>query len=210
MLDEGKEADATAKLNDSIAADSHNDLAHLLMSTINDDPKKTLGEKYFKYTVKSGETLAKISGQYLGNVNKFYLLARYNGIRVPKSLFAGQEIKIPGKATAVAPPPPPPSPPSDQAERHYQNGLQRLAAGDKDGAYDDFVKAGKHPQARAEADKLRPELLRLHERQAREAIRAQNLDRCIQEWERVTELDPSMPRGDLQRCKDLKKELPPK
>jgi hypothetical protein len=71
------------------------------------DPIATLGRESFAYTVRQGDSMSRIAGRFLNDIYMFYLLARYNDIKVPKQVSAGQVIRVPGKA-----PPPAPSPPS--------------------------------------------------------------------------------------------------
>jgi lipoprotein NlpI len=85
-----------------------------------------------------------------------------------------------------------------------------LQAGDKDGAYDLFAQAARlDPKYRADADRLRPDLVSLHDRKAREAYKRQELDLSIREWNRVLELDPSneIARLERQRAVDLQAHL---
>jgi tetratricopeptide (TPR) repeat protein len=222
LLDEGKEAEAKAELLKALCMDRGNALAESLMRQITMGPEAYFAEKYgskwFWYKVKPGDTLSKIAATHLGDPYQFYALARYNGIVVPKSLHATQ-VKVPGTAAAASPPPPispapPPSPAGPtQAERFYQGGQQALLVGEKDKAYDLFTQAAKSDpkdsRARAEAEKLKPELLALHDRKAREAFRRQDLNASIKEWDRVLELDPNneTARLERQRVEELKKRL---
>ena len=221
LLDEGREAEAKAELVKALCMDRSNALAESLMRQITADPVAYFAEKYggksSKYTVKAGDTLSKIAAAYLGDPYQFYILARYNGISVPKSVHAQQVIKVPGTASPTLPSPPvspasqPTTPPSPQAERLYQAGQQALIVGEKDKAYDLFMQSAKldpkDPRARAEADKLKPELIALHERKAREAYARQDLDAAITEWGRVLDLDPNNTTAlrERQRAIDLQK-----
>jgi tetratricopeptide (TPR) repeat protein len=221
LLDEGREAEARAELVKALCMDRGNPLAESLMRQITADPVAYFAEKYggksSKYTVKAGDTLSKIAAAYLGDPYQFYILARYNGIGVPKSVHAQQIIRVPGTAPPTVPPPPlPPAPPpttgaSAQAERLYQAGQQALIVGEKDKAYDLFMQSAKldpkEPRARAEVEKLKPELIALHERKARELYARQDLDAAITEWGRVLELDPNNTTAlrERQRAIDLQK-----
>ncbi len=187
------------------------------MSTITDDPSK-LGTKSFPYKVQPGDKLSKISELYLKDQYKFYLLARYNNISVPRSLKAGQVIKIPGTPPVLPltsapaptrdhPPPKPPLPSDSTRSTQYQEGVQLLATGEKDRAYDLFLVAWKsdagNQQARAQVESLRPELVQLHDRRAREAFRKQDLDTSIKEWDRVLQLDPGNETARLERQRSI-------
>jgi len=209
LLDEGHESEARAELQKAQTLDHDNALAKNLMSQITAaDPVAVLGTTSFKYTVRPGDTLSKIADVYLKDQYKFYILARYNNINTPRSLGAGQVIRIPG--TASAPPPPQPPPPVEQprsgiAERLYQEGLQAMREGDKDRAYDLFMQASKadpkDQRPRSAADQLRQELVAMHERKAREAFRKQDLTTAIKEWDRVLEIDPNNTTGRLERAR---------
>jgi LysM repeat protein len=220
LLDEGKEAEAKVELLKALCMDRNNALAASLMNQITADPAGTFAEKYggksFKYTVKPGDTLSKIAAAYLGDPYQFYILARYNGISVPKSVHAQQVIKVPGTASPTTPPPQPIATQptigtSTQAERLYQAGQQALIVGEKDKSYDLFMQSAKldpkDPRARAEVEKLKPELIVLHDRKAREAYARQDLDAAIMEWGRVLELDPNNATAlrERQRAIDLQK-----
>jgi tetratricopeptide (TPR) repeat protein len=215
LLDEGKEAEARAKVTEALTLDGRNDLTLLLISTITDDPIKVFGTKSFPYTVRPGDKLSKISEQFLRDQYKFCLLARYNNISVPRGLRAGQVIRIPGTPPVLPPTQPLPGPirpaGNPQSPTHpdsrYQEGLQLLAAGDKDRAYDAFLQCWKadagNQQARAQVESLRPELVQLHDRKAREAFRKQDLDTSIKEWDRVLQLDQGNETARLERQRSI-------
>ena len=211
LLDEGRESEARVELQKALALDRNNALADSLMRQITADPLATLGAKSFKYTVRPGDTLSKIAEAFLKDQYKFYILARYNGITVPRSLRAGQAMQIPGAAPPAPALPPttpvrpePGEPPKVGAsERLYQEGQQAARDGDKDKAYDLFMQATKldpkDQRPRAAAEQLKPELVALHDRKAREAYRRQDLNTTIKEWDRVIELDPANGTARLER-----------
>jgi LysM repeat protein len=136
----------------------------------------TLGRYSTPYTVRPGDLLGRIAQRALGDVCEFYMLARYNQIRVPKALAAGQVIRIPGKV-ALAPeapaakpvPEPAPPPPAPVAKP-----------------------AGPDPAAvKAAEEKKRRALIDRHHRNAQAAFRRQDLATAIKEWDRVLEIDPT-------------------
>lgn len=69
-----------------------------LLLQIDSDPKILLGERSYSYTIRRHETLSSIAGRRLGDPNRFWALAKYNGIAVPASASAGRVIQIPGVA----------------------------------------------------------------------------------------------------------------
>jgi hypothetical protein len=78
--------------------------------------------------------------------------------------------------------------------------MRRLQAGDKEGAYDLFTRASLiDAKYRGDADRVRAELISIHDRKAREAYKRQELDLCIQEWTRVLQLDPSNEIASIER-----------
>lgn len=112
LLEAGNDEQATAELQRALELDPNNKLALNLMRQITTDPQAILGQESFAYTVRSSDTLSRIAGRFLGDIYAFYILARYNGIEVPKQVASGQVIRIPGKAPppgSDAPRPPPPS-----------------------------------------------------------------------------------------------------
>jgi tetratricopeptide (TPR) repeat protein len=98
LLEGGFEDQARIELQRALMADANNRLAHNLLRQMSVDPVAALGRESFAYVVKPGETLSRIAQRHLGDVYSFYILARYNDIRVPKQLAGGQTIRIPGKA----------------------------------------------------------------------------------------------------------------
>jgi tetratricopeptide (TPR) repeat protein len=218
LLDEGKEAEAKLELEKARKLDPNNALAETLRFSITADPTAVLGPKYFKYTVQPNDRLSKLSEQYLKDQYKFYLLARYNDLSVPR-LRVGQVIRIPG-AGPIRPVQKPPTTTVDttrpkpsisgEAERLYQEAMRRLQAGDKEGAYDLFSRASLiDAKYRGDADRVRAELISIHDRKAREAYKRQELDLCIQEWTRVLQLDPSneIASIELRRAQELDTQL---
>ncbi|HNG87627.1 LysM peptidoglycan-binding domain-containing protein, partial [Accumulibacter sp.] len=108
LLEAGNEVDARAEIDRALALDPNNKLALNFQRQMTVDPRATLGEESYPYTVKPGESLSKIAGRFLGDIYGFYLLARYNDIKVPRLVSAGQTIRVPGKA-----PPPEARPPRE-------------------------------------------------------------------------------------------------
>ncbi len=109
-LDAGLEEKARVELEQASLLEPDNKQVSCLLRGITADPEATLGGESTPYTVRAGESLGTIAKRFLGDVCEFYILARYNNIKIPKQLSAGQTIRVPGKI-AVATPPPPPAPP---------------------------------------------------------------------------------------------------
>src|SRR5262245_24407356 len=168
LLDQGDEDKAKTAAEQAALLDSENKSAACLLRGIRADPVSTLGRESTSYTIRPGDTLGSIAKRALGDTCEFYILARYNQIRVPRQLAAGQTIRIPGKvalapeeparpapppklpprATEAPPPTPapaapdatPPQPPQDRAtaEEHYRKGLEALNRQDLSAALREF------------------------------------------------------------------------
>lgn len=102
-LNEGDEERARHDLQLARELDPDIRAVGCLLRGLTADPVTTLGRDATSYTVRPGETMGRIAQRALGDVCEFYLLARYNGLRVPKQLAAGQTIRIPGKVPLAAP-----------------------------------------------------------------------------------------------------------
>ena len=201
LLEAGKEDEAAAELQRALLVEPGHRLALNLQRQISVDPVTLLGRESFIYRVQPGETLSRIAQRFMGDVHMFYILARYNDIKVPRLLAGGQLVRIPGKAPAPAaatpaapaptapapaaaapPPPPPPSVTSAaQAEREQANRAET-----------------ERKQAVANAT-----------RAARQAFARQDLINAIAQWDRVLELEPgnAMAKLERQRAVDLKEKL---
>lgn len=228
MLDIGHEEQAKAELQRALAADPNNKLALSLMRQITADPVATLGRESFAYTVRPNDSMSTIAGRFMGDIYSFYILARYNGISVPKQVSGGQVLRIPGKApppsavreTAKAepapPPPPPPAPPAVPApppppaeptagERAMRAGALAQKSGDLDRALAEYSKAAAQDQPGAEgkAAEVRKQLVQRHTLSARTAFAKQDLDGAIRSWERVLAVDPNNETAKLERQRAL-------
>lgn len=219
MLESGHEEEAKAELQRALAVDPNNKLAQNLMRQISADPVAALGRESFNYTVRPNETLSMIAGRFMGDLYSFYILARYNGIAVPRQVAGGQTLRIPGKApppaavakesprsepapapvaAAVAPASPPEPTP---AERAMRAGEAAERGGDLDRALGEYRKAASlnEPGAEAKVEQLRKQLVQRHSLIARTAFARQDLDGAIRAWERVLSADPSNDTAKLER-----------
>jgi LysM repeat protein len=111
-LEAGREDAAAAEIQRLLAVEPGNRAAMNLQHQINDDPVAVLGQESYPYTIRPGDSMSSLARRFLGDGLSFYLLARYNDIKVPKQLAVGQTIKVPGKPpvmdtrTATVEPPP--------------------------------------------------------------------------------------------------------
>ncbi len=183
QLEAGQEAPAETELKRVLQADPTNRLALSLLQQIKDDPQTALGRESFSYKVQAGESLSKISQRFMNDVHLFYILARYNNIKVPRALAGGQTIRVPGKAppasvvgipqpsgALVSVQPAPPAPPEQTAT----------------------------PSG---SDRARAEAVSRHTRNARSAFAKQDLDAAIRAWEEVLKIDPDNRIAILEKDK---------
>jgi LysM repeat protein len=181
-LNEGNEEAARRDIAEGQRLDPDSKYGQCLSRGVSVDPEKTLGKAFTRYTVRPNETLGKIAQRALGDGCEFYLLARYNGIKVPRQLAGGQVIRIPGK-TPLAPPPE-----QAKADAPQTNAPVPEPPPAADAA---AQKAGLTPQAlKAQIDR--------HHRDAQAAFRRQDLATAIREWDAVLALDPA---NDLARAR---------
>lgn len=75
-----------------------------LKMSLEANPTSILGTKSFAYTVKSGDRMTALSNRFLGDPLKFFLLARFNGLK-DAQVTPGQIIQIPGNAPLADPVP---------------------------------------------------------------------------------------------------------
>ena len=233
LLESGHEEQAKAELQRALAADPNNKMALHLMRQITADPVALLGRESFNYTVQPNDSMSGIAKRFLGDVYSFYILARYNGIPVPRQVSGGQVLRIPGKApppsapreppraeappppappVVAAPPPPPPAPPEPTpGERAMRNGEAAERANDFERALAEYRKAANldQPGAEAKVEQVRKQLVLRYSLNARTAFAKQDLDGAIHAWERVLAVDPSNDTAklELQRALQLKEKV---
>lgn len=113
LLMHGDQAGAQKRLKAILKREPMNANARLLDDSIDRNPKDLLGPQSHPYTVVAGDTMVSLAERFLGNRLKAYQLLRYNGLKAPAVLSAGQVVRIPGepprpepaRRTEAAPPP---------------------------------------------------------------------------------------------------------
>lgn len=187
LLNGGDEDKAKTELEYAHQLDADNRQVTCLLRGINADPVATLGRDSTSYTVRPGDSLGRIAQRALGDVCEFYMLARYNQIRVPKQLAAGQVIRVPGKV-ALAPevvPAPAAVPSAPVAEPAVA------------------------PKPADAEDSTKRALVDRHHRNAQAAFRRQDLKTAVREWGRVLEIDPEndLAKARRQEALDLQRRI---
>ena len=179
-LNAGEDEKTRADLEYAQEMEPDNKQVKCLLRGITADPATALGSESTPYTVSRGESLGTIARRFMGDVCEFYILARYNQIKVPKQLGAGQTIRIPGRIAIAAPPPPPPPTttgvPAPVPKRQPATVEKKAPA----------APVAVEPDVRA----TRAEIDRRH-RIAQDAYRRHDLATAIREWDAVLALDPN-------------------
>jgi len=115
LLQNGDEAAAKSVLDRVLQMDPSNEMGRKLMDQVKADAQKELGPIFFRYTVRSEDSLSKLAQRFLGDRYRFYILAKYNNLQVPNRLGVGEVIKIPGREPPPAPAAPVPAKPAEPA-----------------------------------------------------------------------------------------------
>ena len=95
LLQDGHFQQARSELQAYLRYNPRSPTARSLLQQLDADPVEFLGRSHRSYTVKPGDSLSQIASQHLGDATLFLILARYNNIERPRTLFVGQQLKIP-------------------------------------------------------------------------------------------------------------------
>ena len=166
-------------------------------------------EEYKEVTLGDGVSLSSLSKQYLGSVYKFHALAKYNGIAEPRTLYPGQSIRIPLTASAreafasAGEAVPIPEETSAEELALPDEPDEPVVAEEIDGA------DAAQDVAPEEPEEVDPAKVASLHREALNAYRGQNLDKAIELWDEVLELDPDHENARIYRsqAESLKKRL---
>lgn len=212
LLERGEAEAARAELALYLNAQPTSKVARDLIRQIDLPAHDYFPADFREVMLPSGVSLSSLSKRYLGSVFKFHALAKYNGIRRPGDLTAGQDIKVPLTAAAMA------AFAADDAIVEPQQEQQRAAeptenpvaeAQENASALEEQaaeeVKAAAAVEAMdapAEPALSKAEVEKLH-RTALGAYRAQNLDKAIALWDRVLDADAEHESARLYRSQAI-------
>jgi hypothetical protein len=194
-LDAGEEEKARVELEYARQLEPDNKQVACLWRGVTADPFTALGKESTAYTVHPGESLGIIARRAMGDVCEFYILARYNQIKVPRQLGAGQTIRIPGRVALSAPTPAETAPAPVAKPEPKPEAVAE-------------PKPKPTPSPEAEEKARRAEIDR-HHRNAQAAYRRQDLNTAIREWDAVLAIDPnnSLALARKQEALDLQRRL---
>jgi hypothetical protein len=195
-LDGGEEEKARAELEYARQLEPDNKQVACLYRGVTTDPFTALGNESTPYTVRPGESLGTIARRAMGDVCEFYILARYNQIKVPKQLSSGQTIRIPGKVALAAPAATDPTPPVATKPEPAPVVVEPVKP--------------KPPAISPEAEeKAKRAAIDRYHRNAQAAYRRQDLNTAIREWDAVLAIDPNngLALARKQEALDLQRRL---
>lgn len=229
-LQHGRYAEGERRLRQYLARYPNDRGAQGLLRQLTVDPRDALGTASRIYVVQPGDSYSTLAARYLGDANRFLVLARYNGSTNPSALHAGDTVRLP-TAPARAPAadtlvvhasaaetdaPADPAPPGNgdayaNALRLQTESTTLLRQGRKGDALARLDQALKlDPHLKPAGDQaLREQLLSSYHERAVLLYRDQKLDQAIALWDHVLDIDPGYERAVIYRARavDLKQRL---
>ena len=230
-LQRGRYAEGERALRQYLAAHPGDRTAQAMLHQLTADPVRELGARSRSYTVQPGDSYSTLAARYLGDAQRFLILARYNGSTDPSVLRRGQTLRlplgavspgvtpqVPAAASAADTAAPAASAASDAAGRPGESAtakarrLQRrsvslLAQGHKNQALaqlDEALSLDPHLKpSDQQAAALRQQLLTAYHQRAIVLYRDQKLDPAIALWDHVLAIDPSYEPAVIYRARAL-------
>lgn len=201
--------------------------AQAMLRQLTADPRQMLGERWRAHIVQPGDSYSSLAGRYLGDPNRFLILARYNGSANPSMLRAGETLRMPLSASAdaaVAAGSPVATTMSTaivrgtessaaEARRLQSESVSLLGQGHKEQALARLDQAlaidPRLKPAGAGATALRTQLLDSYHERAIVLYRDQQLDQAIALWDRVLAIAPDYEPAIVYRtrARELKQRL---
>jgi tetratricopeptide (TPR) repeat protein len=181
LLEKGESADADTELKLLLAQAPDNKQVQYLIRQI-ETPVATLFPKAH-FVVKLGKdgSLSQLAQIYLGNPLGFYGLARYNAIAIPIKAAAGQNIRIPKTAIALA-------------------AKAQVAARAEAAAQAKIASIPTRSEPDTAAQKKQAEH---YYKSGLTAFQHQDLDGAIAAWDKVLAIDPGYKDAQLNRAQAL-------
>lgn len=192
LLNDGEEDKARAELDCVHQLEADNKQLACLLRGINTDMSSAHAGDSTPYMVRPGETLGSIAQRFLGDSCEFYMLARFNKIKVPKQLSVGQTIRLPGRINVAAPPPSTPAPSPAPAPSAAVKPPPVAAVPKETPAPPPAQPA---PDRRAEIDNLW--------RRGEGEFRSQRLDGAMRYYDAILAIDPNHTNARVRRQQAL-------
>ncbi|WP_426663701.1 LysM peptidoglycan-binding domain-containing protein [Rhodanobacter aciditrophus] len=227
-LQRGRYTEGERALRQYLAVHPGDRTAQALLHQLTVDPARELGTRSRSYTVRPGDSYSILAARYLGDAQRFLILARYNDSSDPSMLRAGQTLRLPLAAGSPGAETSPVATEADRAapaasaapgagasgestvakaRRLQRESLSLLAQGHKDRALVQLDEAlsldprlkPSNPQAAA----MRQQLLSAYHQRAIVLYRDQKLDPAIALWDHVLAIDPSYEPAVVYRARAL-------
>ena len=229
-LQQGHYAEGERALRQYLAAHPGDRAAQAMLHQLTVDPARELGARSRSYTVQPGDSYSTLAARYLGDAQRFLILARYNGSTDPSVLRTGQTLRLP---LAAAPPGVAASAPAAaakvdavipaisaapgagvpgesataKASRLQRESVSLLAQGHKDQALaqlDEALSLDPHLKpSNPQAAAMRQQLLAAYHQRAIVLYRDQKLDPAIALWDHVLAIEPSYEPAVIYRARAL-------
>lgn len=192
LLQKGEETEALKVLERSLALDPNNELAKKLIYQIGSDAQQEYTSTSFAYTVQVNDTMGKLAQRFLNDQYRFYILAKYNDMKVPNKLAVGQVIRIPGIV-----------PKNLYSKKETESGgktpeTKKLIEQEKETT--EIPSPPLPPVIPLKEESAKQEaLIKQLSRDAESAYRKQQLDIAIQKWNHVLALAPDNQQAKQKR-----------
>jgi len=197
LLQKGEESTAQEGLERALWLDPNNELARKLIAQIRTDAHKELGATSFAYTVQPDDTLSKLAQRFLNDRYRFYILAKYNDMRVPNKLATGQTIRIPGTEPKTAAVSKSPMRTIEQPGKYVES---PKAIEPPKSVKEHEPSSPSQPSVAAESESSKQQAtIQRYLREAEIAYRRQDLNTAIQKWDQVLRLSPNNQQAKLKR-----------
>jgi tetratricopeptide (TPR) repeat protein len=182
------------------------------------DPVHWLGSRWRAHVVQPGESYSTLADRFLGDANKFLILARYNDSTNPSLLRVGQTLRIPLSASAASAAAGTPAADAEatapnaesgsaKAHRLQEESVSLLEQGHKDQALARLGEAlaidPRLKPAGADAAALRSQLVDSYHERAIVLYRDQQLDQAIVLWNRALAIAPDYEPAIIYRARAL-------
>ncbi len=210
LLAQGDEAMAEAELVLARESPEYRERARMLLRQVRTPPDAYFPDDYFHVALSRGQSLSSLAERYLGNALAFYALARYNAIRTPARVTAGQRIRIPLTAhaarvrraeTGAVDTDDPIGDPAAAARAGGDTATQGDTAVRGPQTEADAAEPGEPDPAGDPDAAERRERVAFHYRRATQAFQQQDLHATIRHCRRVLELDPEHENCKLYRAR---------
>lgn len=180
LLQKGESTEADAELKLLLAQAPDNKQVLYLIQQIETPVAKLFPKAHFVVKLGKDASLTQLAQTYLGNPLGFYGLARYNAIAVPAKAVAGQNIRIPRTAIALA--------------------AKAQIAARADAAQAKTASLPTRSEPDIAAQKKQAEH---YYKSGLVAFQHQDLDGAIAAWDKVLAIDPGYKDAQLNRAQAL-------